>query len=234
MSETGRIAIIAALPREVAPLVAGWPRVAPQRKGDRIFLAASDKAIVACAGMGQARATLALEAAQSVGPISAIVSVGFAGALAAAAHLGQVYRPSTVIDVRTGERYACAEGDGSIAVTTAQIASAEEKARLAVTYSAQLVEMEAAALGRLAAARQIPFFCFKSISDDAAHSLPILNDFATVDGQFRALAFAAHVLVRPSLWGPARELGRGAKVAAQSLATALRQWLAEQPQKHLS
>lgn len=102
MSETGRIAIIAALPREVAPLVAGWPRAAPQRKGDRIFLAASDKAIVACAGMGQARATLALEAAQSVGPISAIVSVGFAGALAAAAHLGQVYRPSTVIDVRTG------------------------------------------------------------------------------------------------------------------------------------
>jgi adenosylhomocysteine nucleosidase len=234
MSPAARIAVIAALPREIAPLISGWRRIAPPKGENKISLAISEDAVVACAGMGRGRVTLALEAAQSLGPVSAIVSVGFAGALTAATPVGHLYRPSTVIDVRTGERFACATGDGSVAVTAPQIASAVEKTRLSAAYSAQLVEMEAATLGRLASIRQLPFFCFKAISDDASFSLPILNNFATADGQFRTAAFAAHILLRPRLWSPARELGRGAKLAQQSLVAGLRQWLAEQSAQHLS
>ena len=47
-----RIAILAALPREVAPLVRDWSApVVSRREGTSVW--ESDRAIVVCAGMGQ-------------------------------------------------------------------------------------------------------------------------------------------------------------------------------------
>ena len=59
-----RVAIIAALPREVAPLVRAWQRATvSDREGTGIW--ESDQAIVVCAGMGRERVTRAFEMAES-------------------------------------------------------------------------------------------------------------------------------------------------------------------------
>ena len=70
-----RVGIIAALPREVAALVQGWQR----RQGpDGVVVYTDGRAVVACAGMGAARAELAVAAAMATIPLTRLVSVGLA------------------------------------------------------------------------------------------------------------------------------------------------------------
>ena len=68
--------------------------------------------------------------------------------------------------------------------------TAREKRRLAATYDAALVDMEAAAIARLAAMRGIPFYCIKGVSDGFNDRLPDFNPFLTADGRFRLVPFA--------------------------------------------
>jgi len=235
-----RIAIIAALPREIELITRGWSRRPVQFGSRKLLVAWSDQAIAVAAGMGAANAVRALDLLQTsdelrdLGPISAVASVGFAGALTSEAYVGKVLRPSTVLDVRTGERYAAAEGDGSLCVTLPVVAEQPEKARLTDTYNAQLVDMEAAALARICSSQVTPFYAFKAISDGSGFSLPALNNFASPEGEFRTAAFALHVAMRPWLWRSAVELGRGAGVAKLTLAAEIRAWLASQSGEHLS
>lgn len=227
-----RIAIIAALPREISQVTLGWKRQRIDSGSRKVSLAWSDEAVAIAGGIGGANAIRALdliqnsETGRALGPISAVVSVGFAGALTAQSHVGRVYWPSTFLDARTGERYTAVDGDGSLCVTAQVIGGADEKSRLAATYNAQLVDMEAAPLARACAAQGLPFHALKSISDAYDFSLPALNKFSTTDGDFRTAAFALHVALRPVLWRRAMELGRGAGVAQVTLAAALRSWLA--------
>ena len=231
ISQTPRVAIVAALPREIAELTRAWPRQNLDIAGREHTIAWSDGvggAVVIAAGMGARNAQRALIAVESITPIHTVISAGFAGALNPELLPGDVLRPSVVIDAATGERLSLAEGDGSVAVTIGSVADAPEKQRLAATYSAQIAEMEAAGLARLCSAKGLPCLAFKAISDDSEFSLPSLNRFATDDGQFRTLAFALHVALRPGLWDSARALGAGAKLAQASLTKALQSWLAEQ------
>ncbi len=64
-----RIAIVAALPREIAPLVRDWPvRVSSHRDGTMIC--ECDQAIAVCAGMGRERVEHALALAAGQGPLA--------------------------------------------------------------------------------------------------------------------------------------------------------------------
>jgi len=86
---------------------------------------------------------------------------------------GHAYDVSTVIEARTGERFvaACPPNDCCL-VTSSRVAGAAEKKRLASTYEAALVDMEAAGVARLAKMRGIPFYCVKGISDGPSDQLP--------------------------------------------------------------
>ena len=61
-------AIIAALPREVKQLVRGWQE---HRLPGKVIVYTNDLAVVSCAGMGPARAALAVQAAMSIGLVLA-------------------------------------------------------------------------------------------------------------------------------------------------------------------
>ena len=189
-------AMIAALPREVKPLVRGWKE---QRLPGKIVVYSNDFAVVACAGMGAERATLAVEAALSVRPATVLISVGLAGACDPALRVGDIVRAGLVVDSRTGERFGEAQLP-QVLVSTPAIASVREKARLYASYRASAVDMEAAAVARAAQMRGLSFQAIKAISDDAAFELKELAHFGTKDGQFREAAFAAHAAVRPHLW----------------------------------
>lgn len=221
-----RIAIIAALPREIERLVNGW-RGDEKSPGRGVHIYQNEEAIVVCAGMGAGRAALAAGEALSYGPVSMLMSVGFAGALRDGMKAGKVVRPSTVIDAMTGERFAARGCDGTL-ITAGSVAGAGEKQRLRSSYAAEIVDMEAAAVARVAEARGVAFAAVKAVSDEYDFELPELARFAGPLGEFREGGFAMFLLARPRLWKPAMRLARGSNLAAQSLAAELRKEIERQ------
>lgn len=215
-----RPVFIAALPREIASVVHGW-RADETLTNRDIHLFWNDEAVVACAGMGAHRASLAVEAALGLGPAAELISVGWAGACNPRYRTGDIVRPEIVIDAKTGERFFIQEPAttemSEIVVTVASPAGATEKQRLASSYYASAVDMEAAAVARVARARDLPFYAIKAISDEAEFELPAMQRFSTPTGQFREAAFGLHVALRPSLWSPVAILARGSKLAAARL-----------------
>ena len=220
-------AIIAALPREVQPLVRGWRQ---QRLPGNVFVYTSDAGVVACAGMGAGRAALAVRAAMAAKPVTALVSVGLAGACDPALRPGDIVRSETIVDAQTGERFGGGHG-GPLLVSTAAVAGAREKQRLFASYGASVVDMEAATVARLARAHGLAFVAIKAISDAADFEMQELARFATCDGQFRTVAFAAYAASRPWMWPRLTQLARNSRLAVRSLTAAVQtqlDWYREQ------
>ena len=189
--------IIAALPREVAPLVKGWK--CEKLPGNRtVYL--RENVVVACAGMGPQQVALAASAARALLPVTELISVGLAGACDPALRVGDIVRPGVVVDRNTGERFLDQRYD-RVLVSTNAILSIAEKERLRVAYDAAAVDMEAATVARLARAHGLQFSAIKVISDVADFDMSGLSGFATDDGQFRERAFALHAALRPWMWG---------------------------------
>lgn len=210
-------AIIAALPREVKHLVRGWRR---HLLSGKVYAYTNDFAVVVCAGMGAARATLAVQAAMSLKPVTTLLSVGLAGACDPSLQVGDIVRAGVVVDTQSGERFTDSQFK-QVLVSTPAIASIREKQRLNASYSASAVDMEAATVARIAQAHGIPFHAIKAISDDAAFELQQLARFATHDGQFREAAFAAHAALRPQLWSKLFQLAGNSNRAIDALTTEL-------------
>ncbi|HEV2710608.1 MAG TPA: phosphorylase [Edaphobacter sp.] len=210
-------AIIAALPREIKQLVHGWQE---HRLPGKITAYTNDFAVVACAGMGPVRATLAVQAALLLKPVTSILSAGLAGACDPALRVGDIVRAGVVIDARTGERFTNKLFNETL-VTTSVIAGVKEKQRLYASYKASAVDMEAATVARLAQAHDISFRAIKSISDEASFEMEELAQFATPDGQFREAAFATHSAIRPHHWPKLFALAGNSKRALQSLTSEL-------------
>ena len=226
-----RIGIIAALPGELQPLVRRWQRM-PASRGSGISIwqrrEGEDEVIAVCAGMGAPAARRAFVAAEYLGSLDLVLSVGWAGALVADCEPGECFVASEVIDAQTGEHFVQTEGERRLrVVTTVRVADAEEKQRLAATYGAMLVDMEAAAVARLAQMRGIPMGCFKAVSDGVEAELPDLNPFIDISGKLRMGPFLAHVALRPMYWGALGHLGRSSAAAAKALARKVEAFLVE-------
>jgi adenosylhomocysteine nucleosidase len=216
-----RIAIIAALPGELKPLVKKWQRISTSVPGTKkwTFSGDADTWIAVCAGMGAEAALRAYATAVSDGPVDMLLSVGWAGSLSAEVPPGTVQVPTVVIDAQTGEQFNLAEGKRQWRlVTTARVADDAEKTRLAAAYKeAVLVDMEAATIARLAAMHEIPLLCIKGISDAAGATLPDLNPFIDQRGQMRMARFLAYVVVRPRYWPSLLHLGKNSARAADAM-----------------
>jgi adenosylhomocysteine nucleosidase len=223
-----RIAIIAAIPGELKPLVRGWQH--ERRNGVHLwrFRSSENEWIVACAGAGVDAATRAFAEVEKSGPIDEVISTGWAGALRDEFLLGQAYDVSTIIDASTGERFvaACPPDDCSL-VTSSRVAGAAEKKRLAATYEAALVDMEAAGVARLAKMRGIPFYCVKGISDGTTDQLPDFNSFISPGGQFVLARFILFAILHPGYWPALIRMGENSKKAARNIAQSLQNLLDE-------
>lgn len=221
-----RIAILAALPREVAPLVRNWP-ASMHFDNKSASLWECGNVIVVCAGMGRQRVTRALELAEakasteSESSLGAIFSVGYAGALHSGMATDTAYWPATVIDAQSGERFECDGGSG-ILVTSDHVVHATEKQKLVTRWNADLVDMEAAAVARLAEARKLPFRTLRVISDEAADKLPDLGRFADELGGFRETSFAIYLALHPWQIPAAIRMGMRAAQGSQLIAKTLR------------
>jgi adenosylhomocysteine nucleosidase len=232
-----RIAIIAAMPGELKPLTRGWRH--ERSNGVDLWRSSFDQGewVAACAGAGAEAATRAFAEAEKAGPISVVISVGWAGALTAECTPGLAYSVSAVFAADTGERFDTAESTGKETceavlshsggldslpglwlVTASTVADVKEKRRLAAAYSAGLVDMEATTVARLAKMRGVPFYCIKGVSDGYRGKLPDFNNFISPAGKFRLVAFIFSVVLRPWYWRALIRMGEDSKEAALNLA----------------
>jgi adenosylhomocysteine nucleosidase len=95
---TGTIAIIAALPREIAAVVRGTKADAALLQ-EGVWLYRMDGAVIVAAGMGAKRAAIAVEAALGVGDVGMLISTGLAGGCVAGVVAGSVIEAGLVVDV---------------------------------------------------------------------------------------------------------------------------------------
>jgi adenosylhomocysteine nucleosidase len=247
-----RTAIVAAMSGELKPLVRGWRHERRNRVDLWRWSYGAGEWVAACAGAGQSAATRALAEIEKDGPVASVISVGWVGALSAAHVPGQAYRVAGVIDTLTGERFrvpqfpALGPKDGASAgqpalvqsdiwlATSARVADAAEKQRLAAAYKAGLVDMEAAAIARLAGMRGVSFQCIKGVSDGADDRLPDFNPFLTRDGQFQTLRFTLFALFHPGHWSALKQMRENSRKASRSMAQAVLELLDPQGSIHTS
>lgn len=214
-----RIGILAAFYGELKPLVRTWQRRGPLWIGR---LGSCD-AVAGCAGMGSAAVIRACEQVLASGPVDALISIGYAGSLSCGLKPPVACAVREVIDAANGERFATSEPDGQRLVTLDHVADTSEKRSLAAEYQAVLIDMEAAAVARVARAYNLGFSCFKAVTDGPNDQLPDFNRFTGPDGQLRLPSLVAYAAIHPRTWAPLRRLGKNSQLAAVELANFLSQ-----------
>jgi adenosylhomocysteine nucleosidase len=220
-----RLAIVAALEREVKPLVKHWSVAEREYDGKRFkFFEDGVSTVLVCSGIGEQAARRAAEAVIALYKPDVMQSVGFAGALDPTLRVGQIVTPWRVIDGKDGSSVNLENGS-AILLSFHSVAGAEQKSKLAKAYGAQAIDMEAAGIARVAESHGIRCMATKVISDELDFEMPLTEHFITHDGQFLTARFASFAAVRPWLWAKVIGMGRRSTKAARSLCQELRRQL---------
>lgn len=223
-----KLAIVAALEREVRSLTKNCRRIEREHQGRNfVFFERKNEdqnMVIVCGGIGLEAARRAAEAVIALYRPAELQSAGFAGALDQAMHIGDIFIPSVVIDARDGSRVFVADGDSRDSlVTFMSVAGAQQKRNLAQAFGAKAVDMEAAAVAAAAAAHGLGFAATKVISDELDFEMPQMARFISARGQFRTAAFVAFLVLRPWLWLRVAALARDSRKAARALGSHLEQ-----------
>ena len=225
-----KVAIIAAMEREIAPLVRGWQR-STLTSGERMFTCFErDGAVAAISGIGCKNAEIAARAIVDRYRPALLISVGLAGALIRSLKVGSVFTPNVVVDAADGAEYRCAaDGNhvsGGVLVSATQIAGIQAKRELVNRFHGLVVDMEAAGVAKVAQQEQIGFRCVKAISDEADFIMPPMGKFLNAAGEFQSGKFVLWAAVRPWQWTRVAALARNGKRATDALCNRLRNDLA--------
>lgn len=216
-----RVAIVAALEREVRPLVKSW-RVSQKEFSGRSFrFFEQGDVVVVCGGIGAEAARRAAEAVIALYSPGVVYSVGFVGALDSALKVGDVVQPVRVVNAGDGSSLTLDRGEG-VLVSFSSVASPAQKASLRDSFQAQAVDMEAAAVARAAEARGAGFAAVKVISDEFDFDFPAMERFFDSNGQFLEGRFAWYMTLRPWLWPRVAGLARNSHRASLALCDRLR------------
>jgi adenosylhomocysteine nucleosidase len=211
-----KIAIVAALEREVSVLVKNWGRIQRDHAGRGFTFFERDELVVVCGGIGMEAARRAAEAIIALYCPVLIYSAGFAGALEASLRAGDLFMPSIVLDACDGSRSEIPGGRG-VLVTFMAVAGKEQKTNLAQAYGAQAVDMEAAAVAAAARAHNIAFAVTKAISDEYDFEMPGMDRFIHTDGRLNTRGFVAFAALRPWLWSRVATLASNSRKATRAL-----------------
>lgn len=216
-----RVAIVAALEREVRPLVRHWRRNERVHDGRHFRFFENNGVVLVCGGIGADAARRAAEAVIVLYRPSVVYSAGYAGALDPRLKVGEVIRPVRVVNAGDGSSVQIAGGDG-VLVSYPAVATPQQKAKLRESYQAQAVDMEAAAVARAAEARGVSFSALKVISDEADFEFPPTDRFVDSEGRFRGMRFAWFAAMRPWLWLSVVRLARNSARASRVLCAEIR------------
>ena len=172
-------------------------------------------------GIGRKRAEKATRFVLERYPVTAMISLGFAGALTPDLKIGDVVVCSTVCrasgfgkDDREAEPYAAdasllalasgGPGDGSArflagtcVTTPGVISGARAKQELSREFQAQVVDMESYWIARVASARRLPFIAIRSISDTLQDDLRAVDHILDSEGKVLWKRVAPYFLLHP-------------------------------------
>jgi adenosylhomocysteine nucleosidase len=221
LSAESKVAIVAALEREVRPFIKGWSSIENKFDGRRFKFFENAGTVLICGGIGAEAARRAAKAVISLYRPGLIISAGFAGALEPGLEVGHTLILRHVIDAADGSRTDTGVGEG-VLLTFADVADIDQKARFREAYEAQAVDMEAAAVARSAEANGVRFMACKVISDTNASSLPPIARFVGSHGKFHVIKFVAYIAIRPWLWLKVQRLARDSEIASGKLCEALK------------
>jgi len=231
VAEHRKIAIIAALEHELRSLIKNWPQTQPSHDGRDFIFYESPYAIAVCGGIGAESARRAAEAVTAKYSPDLLISAGVAGSLVADLKVGATIFPATVIDSQDGSRHETSIPNSpvgntavgrTILITYPDVATVAQKQRLAKSFGAHAVDMEAAAVARAAQKYNLPFIAVKAISDDVNFEIPEMSRFIR-SGQFDTTRFILHISIRPWLWLRVFRLARNTKIASENLCAWLRE-----------
>ena len=241
-----RVVIIAAMEREVKPLVREWRRSSTSDGARNFQTFEKEERVVVISGIGSKHAETAARAAVAQYRPEQLVSVGLAGALIRSLKAGSVFTPNVVVDATDGTEYrstpayakaAHAGGPGAaeiggavgggVLVSADEIAGIEAKQKLVERFHALVVDMEAAGVAKAAQEAQVAFRCVKAISDEADFVMQPLAKFVDVTGNFQSGRFAGWAAMRPWQWLRVAKLSRNAAKATRALCEWLEKNLAE-------
>lgn len=225
-----KIAIIAAMEREIAPLVGGWQRATLSSGQKEFSCFERDEIVTVISGIGCKNAEQAARAVVAQYRPSILISVGLAGALIRSLKAGSVFTPNVVVDAADGAEYRCTADinhvSGGVLVSAEEIAGAAAKQELVNRFHGLVVDMEAAGVARVAQEAQIGFRCVKAISDEADFMMPPMGKFVNAAGEFQSGKFALWSAVRPWQWARVAALARNSKRATRALCNRLQADLA--------
>src|SRR5215469_14852319 len=230
MMDLPRVAIIAALDRELHSLIKHWPSTTITHESREFTFYESDYAVAVCSGIGPEAARRAAQAAIVTYTPELLISAGLAGALTPELGVGETIFPAVVIDSQDGSRHETAIPTArlghsplarTVLISSPEIASAAQKQQFAKYYGAHAVDMEAAAVARAAEVHNLPFLAIKSISDELDFELQELWQFVR-GGDFETARFVLHVAFRPWLWLRVARLAQNAQIASHNLCAWLR------------
>lgn len=210
------IAIVAALEREVRPLVKKWQVHEREYDGRQLRFFQNGGTVLVCGGIGATAARRGTEAVIALFQPKLVYSAGFAGALDPGLKVGDVLRPNRVIN--TGDASSTnVEGGNGVLVSFGSVASPEQKTKLRDSFGAQAVDMEAASVARAAEARGVGFGVVKAISDEIDFEFPSMERFVDSEGRFSEGRFAVFAAIRPWLWPRVTRLARNSNRASRAL-----------------
>ena len=219
--DMSKVAMVAALEREVHPLIKQWRVREKQHGGGGFRFFENDEVVLVCGGVGTEAARRAAEAVIAIYAPDVVYSVGFAGALDPRLKVGDLVQPQSVVNAGDGSRVSLDGGKG-VLVSFGSVASPAQKAKLRESFDAQAVDMEAAAVARAAEARSVEFEVMKVISDELDFNFPTMERFVDSNGRFSEVRFALYAAVRPWLWAQVMRLERNSRRASRALCDALR------------
>jgi adenosylhomocysteine nucleosidase len=152
-----------------------------------------------------------------------LVSAGFAGGLKRQHKAGDLLVCREVIDEQRNESFMGVAGEARL-VTCAGVLNGQDKRKLAEKHDADAVDMEAAAVARVAREKGIAFVAVKAISDEVDIVMPPMDRFIDADGNFETVKLLAYAAPRPRLWPVLARLQKNTGLAAAQLCG----WLEDQ------
>ncbi|MBI2831360.1 MAG: hypothetical protein HYX79_03790 [Chloroflexi bacterium] len=200
------LAILGALDREIAGVRKGMTvEKTISENGFRLYLGkyAEKPLLLVKTGMGKQRAESAARLALEQYPVSALVSMGFAGGLTGESKVGDIVLCSTLYcNDRHGNTDNALQSDAKLLALCSQaltgkvtrlrqgktltverpICTPDEKLAAGQSYRADVVEMESYWIASVACEKHIPFIAVRVISDDSKDLLPPFEIFKTGGG----------------------------------------------------
>ncbi len=247
MAPTAPIALIAALPEEIKPLlarlgstrkeqVAGFPLHRCRLGGHELILLHS--------GMGPKNAAEATRALLNSITPQMIINFGLGGAVAPGPHIADLVLATRLLVSSGGEFHEQAGltlslVDGFLATVASRncqsgtfITAGETMPKAALREAlpagteTPLLEMETAAIARVADEQGIPLLAIRAVSDDCGEELAFtVAEFCDANLQIRPLKVLFTILKRPWIIPQLIRLARNSRVAAEALAAAITGYL---------